>query len=234
IQNPRHIEVQVLADTNGNAVALFERECTLQRRHQKVIEEAPSPTLTTDKRKEILEAALKIVRASQYTNAGTIEFLVDEKLNFYFLEMNTRIHEEHPVTEMITGIDLVEEQIRIAEGAPLRCTQGELEIDGHAIECRIYAEDPENNFFPCPGNIHFYKKPYGEGIRIDAALDSPGEISGAYDPMIAKLITRGANRQEAIERMAAALQEYYVHGIKTNIVFQQRLVGHNAFVENRL
>lgn len=234
IRDPRHIEVQVLGDNYGNAVALFERECTLQRRHQKVIEEAPSPTLGAEKRRELLRLALSMTKASGYTNAGTIEFLADGNLNFYFLEMNTRIQVEHPVTEMITGIDIVEEQIKIAAGEKLAWRQEDLEINGHAIECRIYAEDPENNFAPAPGKIHYYREPCHAEIRVDAAIAGPAEISGRYDPMIAKLIARGKNRNEAIKNMDRALTSFHIHGLTTNIAFQRNLINHTAFRGNKI
>ena len=234
IEKPRHIEVQVLADHFGNSLILFDRECSLQRRHQKVIEEAPSPSLNARKRKELLDHARKIIRASNYTNAGTIEFMADENLNFYFLEMNTRIQVEHPTTEMITGIDLVEEQIKIAEGKELLIKQGDLKINGHAIEARVYAEDPENKFFPSPGKIHFYREPVERNIRIDSSIDGPGEITDEYDPMISKIIGWGKNRNEAIDHLRGGLANYIIHGVKTNILFLIELLKSSGFKKNNL
>ncbi|WP_076558327.1 acetyl-CoA carboxylase biotin carboxylase subunit [Salimicrobium flavidum] len=228
IEEPRHIEIQVLADAHGNAVHLFERECSIQRRHQKVVEEAPSPVLTEKTRQKMGEAALKAVRALGYENAGTIEFLVDDDENFYFLEMNTRLQVEHPVTEEITGVDLVEQQLRVASGERLELTQEELEINGHAIEVRIYAEDPDN-FFPSPGKITEARFPEGEGIRLESAVHGTSEVTPFYDPMIAKLITTGKDRNEAIERMKEALESFHIEGIKTNIPMLEKVVSHEKF-----
>lgn len=234
IENPRHIEVQVLADNLGNAVHLHERECSVQRRYQKIIEESPSPTLTDEKRKAIFSTALKITKEIGYKNAGTIEFLVDNNLNFYFLEMNTRIQVEHPVTELRTGIDIVEEQIRIARGKEMGYTQDGIVAKGHAIECRIYAENPENGFLPAPGDITLYHEPRQRGVRIDSGIDGPCRISESYDPMIAKLICHGKTRNDAIETTKKALQEYIIQTEKTNIPYLQSIVCNNDFLENKI
>ncbi|WP_347860961.1 acetyl-CoA carboxylase biotin carboxylase subunit [Salimicrobium sp. PL1-032A] len=228
IEDPRHIEIQVLADTHGNAVHLFERECSIQRRHQKVVEEAPSPVLTEETREKMGEAALKAVRALGYVNAGTIEFLVDEEENFYFLEMNTRLQVEHPVTEEITGLDLVEQQLRVANGEELKVSQEDLKIAGHAIEVRIYAEDPDR-FFPSPGKITNAAFPEGEGIRLETAVHDSSEVTPYYDPMIAKLISTGSDRGEAIRRMTEALEDFTIEGIKTNIPMLQKVIRHERF-----
>ncbi|SDJ12343.1 acetyl-CoA carboxylase biotin carboxylase subunit [Salimicrobium halophilum] len=228
IEEPRHIEIQVLADTHGKAVHLFERECSIQRRHQKVVEEAPSPVLTEKTREKMGEAALKAVRALGYVNAGTIEFLVDEEENFYFLEMNTRLQVEHPVTEEITGLDLVEQQLRVANGEELKVSQEDLKISGHAIEVRIYAEDPDR-FFPSPGKITDAAFPEGEGIRLETAVHGSSEVTPFYDPMIAKLITTGSDREEAIQRMTEALKDFKIEGIKTNIPMLQKVIRHERF-----
>jgi 3-methylcrotonyl-CoA carboxylase alpha subunit len=234
LDEPRHIEFQILGDNQGNVIHLFERECSIQRRYQKIIEESPSPTLTPELRKKMGEAAVRIGKKIGYTNAGTIEFLVDKDLNFYFLEMNTRIQVEHPVTEMVTGTDLVEEQILIAEGLPLRLKQETLQQKGHAIECRIYAEDPENNFMPSPGKMTLYREPVMDHIRIDKGITAESEISSSYDPMICKLISWGNNREEARERIIAALGEYAIHGIRTNISYLSRLLVSKAFISNSI
>ncbi len=234
IENPRHIEVQILADNFGNCIHLFERECTIQRRHQKIIEEAPSPTLTEEVRQEITMAAVKIAKHIGYNNVGTIEFLVDQQLNFYFLEMNTRIQVEHPITEMITGIDIVEEQISVAKGNPLRFIQDDIQRNGHAIECRIYAENPSNNFLPAPGNITLYKAPDMENIRIDSSINRVTAIKSEFDPMIAKLVSWGENREDARSRMLKALDEYYILGIENNISYLKEIHNHPAFIENSL
>ncbi|MCL6585595.1 MAG: acetyl-CoA carboxylase biotin carboxylase subunit [Anoxybacillus sp.] len=228
IENPRHIEIQLLADKHGNCVYLWERECSIQRRHQKVIEEAPSPFLDEDTRRNMGEAAVRAAKYIGYTNAGTIEFLVDEQKNFYFLEMNTRLQVEHPVTEEITGIDLVEEQLRVAAGERLGYTQQAIERNGHAIEVRIYAEDPKT-FFPSPGTITAFQLPEGEGIRNETAVTSGMAVTPFYDPMIAKLITKGTTREEAIARMVQALEHYQVEGIKTNIPMLKDVLNHHAF-----
>jgi propionyl-CoA carboxylase alpha chain len=233
IVEPRHIEIQVLADTFGHTVHLFERECSIQRRHQKVVEEAPSSLLTPDVRNAMGEAAVRAARVVRYVGAGTVEFLVDRDLRFYFMEMNTRLQVEHPVTECITGLDLVAEQIRIAEGEPLGYEQTDLSIAGHAIECRIYAEDPARGFLPDPGRLHIHRPPSGPGVRVDAGVEEGGEIPLFYDPMIAKLVVSGATRAEAIARMDAALSEYRVAGVQTTIPFCRFVMQHEAFRSGR-
>ncbi len=232
VEEPRHIEIQVIGDKHGNVVHLFERECSIQRRHQKIIEESPSPTLTPEVRKKMCEAAVKIARKIEYNSAGTIEFLVDKQQHFYFLEMNTRIQVEHPVTEEVTGVDLVAEQISVAAGKPLSFRQEEIQQKGHAIECRIYAEDPANNFLPSPGDILFIDPP-AKG-RIDAAIEKPVTVHSFYDPMISKLIIHAGDRNEAIRKMESALRHYAIIGIKTNIPYLIQLVRSNAFRENKI
>ncbi len=234
LEEPRHIEFQILGDNFGNVVHLFERECTIQRRYQKIIEEAPSPTLTPDLRSSMGEAAVAIGKGINYSGAGTIEFLVDKNLNFYFLEMNTRIQVEHPVTELTTGIDIVEEQLYIASGETLRIKQKELFQTGHAIECRIYAEDPANNFLPSPGNLSLYQKPVGDFIRVDDAMIEPYQVSSFFDPMIAKLITYGKTREEARFQMFGALQNYGIHGIKNNISYLSAIVQNVNYINNTI
>lgn len=235
IEAPRHVEVQVLGDQQGHIVHLFERECSLQRRHQKIIEEAPSPTLTPEVREQICNAAVQLAAAIGYQSAGTLEFLVGPDLSFYFLEMNTRIQVEHPVTELITGVDIVEQQINIARGEPLALQQKEIRQKGHAIECRIYAEDPEQQFLPSPGTMSFYKEPYGENIRIDGMhLQEGAIITGDFDPMIAKLITWGTDREAARTKMTEALEQYFIYGIKNNIAFLLGVLHHPDFIENRI
>lgn len=234
IHEPRHVEIQVLADHYGNVVHLFERECSIQRRYQKIVEESPSPSLDVLTREAMGNAAVALCKSIGYRNAGTIEFLLDADRNFYFLEMNTRIQVEHPVTEMVTGIDLVEEQIRIAQGYPLRFQQTEIRQHGHAIECRIYAEDPENNFLPSPGTIAAYEEPAAEGIRIDSALDGPAEISPMFDPMISKLIVWSPSRAETIQKATDALKKYFIAGIKTNIPFLIALLDEVDFQQNKI
>ncbi len=229
VERPRHIEIQVLADLHGNAVYLGERECTIQRRHQKVIEECPSPLVDAEMRARMGDAALRVVKAANYHNAGTVEFLVDRDRRFYFLEMNTRLQVEHPVTEMVTGIDLVKQQIRIAAGEKLSFLQQDVVLRGSAIECRIYAEDPENNFFPSPGKIHFLRTPAGPGIRDDSGVYEGWTVPIDYDPLISKLAAWGATRDEALERMKRALREYRVEGIKTNISFFSEILEHPNF-----
>ncbi len=231
IVQPRHIEFQVLADEHGNCVHLFERECSIQRRHQKVIEEAPSSILTPEVRAAMGEAAINAALACGYTNAGTVEFLIDKDLNFYFMEMNTRLQVEHPVTEMITGLDLVAEQLRVAEGELLGFTQDDVQMQGHAIECRVYAEDPENNFLPSPGTLTVHRPPAGLGVRLDAGVEEGGEIPIHYDPMIAKLVTYATTREGAIRKMARALDEYDVAGVKTTIPFCAFVMEHEAFLK---
>lgn len=234
IEEPRHIEFQILGDNHGNVVHLFERECSIQRRYQKMIEEAPSPTLTPEIRARMGEAAVNIGKAIGYNNAGTIEFLVDSALNFYFLEMNTRIQVEHPVTEMITGVDLVEEQIRIASGEKLRLKQEELSINGHAIECRIYAEDPENGFAPSPGRMTCYMEPSGPNIRVDSGISGSPVIPSHFDPMISKLIVNAPTRKEALNGITEALNHYTIQGIRTNISYLKELINHDAFIHNKV
>jgi acetyl-CoA carboxylase biotin carboxylase subunit len=229
IVNPRHIEMQVLADEHGNTVYLGERECSLQRRHQKVVEEAPSPIVDADMRKRMGEVAVRVARAAAYTNAGTVEFLVDQQKNFYFLEMNTRLQVEHPVTELITGLDLVHLQIRIAAGLRLPFTQDEVVIRGHAIECRIYAEDPDNNYFPSPGKITLLLTPSGPGIRHDSGIYEGWTVPMDYDPLLAKLIAYASDRGQAISRLTRALNEYFVGGIKTNISLFRRILSDPDF-----
>jgi acetyl-CoA carboxylase, biotin carboxylase subunit len=235
IDQPRHIEIQVFSDTRGNVVHLGERECSIQRRHQKVIEECPSPINDPALRVKMGEAAIKIARAVNYVGAGTVEFLVaDATREFYFLEMNTRLQVEHPVTELVTGIDLVREQITVADGAPLAFKQDEIRWDGHAIECRIYAEDPENNFFPSPGRITFLQAPSGPGIRDDSGVRSGSEVSIHYDPMISKLAAWGRTRAQAIDRLRRALDEYRIEGIKTTLPFFREIVRDGEFIAGQL
>lgn len=229
IANPRHIEIQVLADNDGNTVYLWERECSIQRRHQKVVEEAPSPFLDPKTRQQMGEAAVRAAKEIGYTNAGTIEFLVDEEKNFYFLEMNTRLQVEHPVTEEITGLDLVEQQLKIAYGDLLAFEQSDIQLKGHAIEVRIYAEDPVR-FFPSPGQITAFTLPEGENVRNEAGVDATSKVTPFYDPMIAKLIVRGEDRLSAILELQRALSNYHVEGIKTNIPMLQEVAQHEAFI----
>lgn len=230
VTGPRHIEIQVMADNHGNIVYLFERECSIQRRHQKVIEEAPSCVLTPEIRKAMGECAVNVARACNYSGAGTVEFLLDENRNFYFLEMNTRLQVEHPVTEMITGIDLVKEQIQVARGEKLSFTQDELKINGHAIEVRVYAEDPMNNFLPDIGRLTTYRRPQGTGIRVDDGFEEGMDISIYYDPMIAKLVVHAKTRGEAINRMLRAISEYHITGVTTTLGFCSFVLRHDAFV----
>ena len=234
IVNPRHIEMQVLADEHGNTVWLGERECSIQRRHQKVLEEAPSPIVDADMRRRMGEVAVRVAEAAKYTNAGTIEFLVDQGKNFYFLEMNTRLQVEHPVTELTTGLDLVHLQIRIAAGEKLPFVQSEVEIRGHAIECRIYAEDPDNNYFPSPGRITMLLQPSGPGIRRDSGMYEGWSVPIDYDPLLAKLIGYGSDREQAIMRLERALSEYFVAGIKTNISLFKRILRDADFRAGKL
>jgi len=229
IVNPRHIEMQILADEHGNTLYLGERECSLQRRHQKVLEEAPSPVVDAEMRRRMGEVAVRVARAANYTNAGTVEFLVDPQKNFYFLEMNTRLQVEHPVTELVTGIDLVHLQIRIAAGEKLPLTQEDVEIRGHAMECRIYAEDPDNNYFPSPGRITLLLAPSGPGIREDSGMYEGWTVPMDYDPLLAKLIGYGSDREQAIARLTRALGEYFVGGIKTNISLFRRILSDPDF-----
>jgi acetyl-CoA carboxylase biotin carboxylase subunit len=229
IVNPRHIEMQMLADEHGSTVYLGERECSIQRRHQKVLEEAPSPLVDADMRRRMGEVAVRVARTAGYTNAGTVEFLVDQDKNFYFLEMNTRLQVEHPVTELITGIDLVHLQIRIAAGEKLPFKQEEIRIRGNAMECRIYAEDPDNNYFPSPGKITLLLAPSGPGIRRDSGMYEGWTVPIDYDPLLAKLIGYGTDRRQAIARLVRALNEYFVGGIKTNISLFRRILSDADF-----
>lgn len=229
VSSPRHIEIQVLGDTHGNIVHLFERDCSVQRRHQKVIEEAPSFVLTPEIREAMGKCAVDVARSVNYTGAGTVEFIMDEKLDFFFLEMNTRLQVEHPVTELITGIDLVKEQIRIARGEAISFKQEDLKIQGHALELRVYAEDPANNFLPDIGTLQTYVTPKGPGVRVDDGFEQGMEIPIYYDPMIAKLITYGKDRTEAIERMIRAIDEYNITGITTTLSFGRFVMQHEAF-----
>jgi acetyl-CoA carboxylase biotin carboxylase subunit len=233
VSSPRHIEIQVLADNYGNTVHLFERECSIQRRHQKVVEESPSSVLTPEIRQKMGEAAVMVAQSCNYRSTGTVEFLLDEQLNFYFLEMNTRLQVEHPVTEMITGIDLVEEQINIARGEKLRFRQNDLTINGHALELRVYAEDPLHDFLPATGTLTKYKTPQGEGIRVDDGYTEGMPIPVYYDPMIAKLITHGRNRTEAIQKMKAAIAGYTIEGVETTLPFGSFVMEHEAFLTGR-
>jgi len=235
VEKPRHIEIQIFADTHGNYVHLGERECSIQRRHQKVIEECPSPLNDPDLRRRMGEAAIKIARAVDYVGAGTVEFLFsDLTRDFYFLEMNTRLQVEHPVTELVTGFDLVREQINVAAGQPLSFTQDEVCWSGHAIECRVYAEDPDNNFFPSPGKIAYLRVPSGPGIRDDSGVSQGDEVSIHYDPMISKLAAWGGTREEAIDRLRRALDEYAVSGIKTTLPFFRDIVRDDEFIQAKL
>jgi acetyl-CoA carboxylase, biotin carboxylase subunit len=230
ITSPKHIEIQVMGDQHGNIVHLFERECSIQRRHQKVVEEAPSSVLTPEVRERMGRSAVDVARACQYYGAGTVEFIVDKDLNFYFLEMNTRLQVEHPVTEQITGVDLVKLQIRVAQGEKLPFAQEDLKILGHAVEVRVYAEDPKNNFLPDIGRLHTYVRPQGIGVRVDDGFEQGMDIPIYYDPMIAKLTTFGKDRTEAIERMVRAIDEYQITGIETTLAFGRFVMQHPAFL----
>ncbi|MCP4726549.1 MAG: acetyl-CoA carboxylase biotin carboxylase subunit [bacterium] len=229
LEKPRHIEFQILADKHGNTVHLFERECSIQRRHQKVIEEAPSPTLTAEERMKFGEIAVRAAEACGYSNAGTVEFLMDAHRNFYFLEMNTRIQVEHPVTEEVTGIDLVQEQFKISSGDKLGFSQNDIKLRGHSIESRIYAEDPLNDFYPSIGLIKELSEPTGNGIRIESGIKGSSEISIYYDPLIAKLVCTGQNRQGAMNRTKQALNDYVITGLKTNLAFCNFVMEHKKF-----
>lgn len=231
VTNPRHIEVQVLGDHFGNYVYVFERECSIQRRHQKVVEEAPSCVLTPEIREKIGEAAINAARSCEYTNAGTVEFILDDKLNFYFLEMNTRLQVEHPVSEMISGLDLVKEQIKIARGEKLSFSQSDLKINGHAIELRVYAEDPQNNFLPDIGTLEVYQKPEGLGIRVDDGFREGMDIPIYYDPMIAKLVVHGTDRTDAINKMKRAILDFKIRGVKTTLDFGLFVMNHSSFID---
>jgi len=234
IVNPRHIEMQILADEHGHTVYLGERECSIQRRHQKVLEESPSVVVDADMRRHMGDVAVRVAKAAGYTNAGTVEFLVDQEKNFYFLEMNTRLQVEHPVTELITGLDLVHLQIRIAAGESLPFRQEDITVRGHAIECRIYAEDPEQNFLPSPGKITLLTVPSGPGIREDSGMYEGWTVPIDYDPLLAKLISYGSDRQQAIERMRRALDEYFVGGIKSNLSLFRRILNDKDFEAGKI
>ncbi|MDG1819313.1 MAG: acetyl/propionyl/methylcrotonyl-CoA carboxylase subunit alpha [Porticoccaceae bacterium] len=234
IQQPRHIEIQIMADGHGNVIYLGERECSIQRRHQKVIEEAPSPFLNPATRQKMGEQSCALARAVDYQSAGTVEFIADADMNFYFLEMNTRLQVEHPVTELVTGQDLVELMIRVAAGEPLALTQEDISLKGWAMESRVYAEDPLRNFMPSTGRLSGYAEPQGDGVRVDSGVYEGGEVSMFYDPMIAKLITFGDSRNQAIERMVEALDNYYIRGVNHNISFLNALMVHPRFIEGRL
>lgn len=233
IENPRHIEIQILADQHGNAVHLFERECSIQRRHQKVIEEAPSSLLDEEMREEMGKAAVRLVSICSYTNAGTIEFIVDDKNRFYFLEMNTRLQVEHPVTEFITGLDMVKHQIWIAEGQKLSFSQSDLSINGHAIELRIYAEDPQNSFLPDTGILKKYNPSKGIGIRVDSGYEEGMEIPVEYDPLIAKLVSYGSNRAEAVARMKRAIDDFEIVGVKNTLDFGRSVMNDKNFCSGK-
>ena len=229
VTSPRHIEIQIMADSHGNILYLFERECSIQRRHQKVVEEAPSSVLTPEIRKAMGEAAVKVAQSCDYLGAGTVEFLLDENKNFYFLEMNTRLQVEHPVTEMITGMDLVEMQIRVARGEALQVKQEDLQIKGHAMELRVYAEDPLNDFLPSVGNLEVYQLPEGDGIRVDNGFEQGMDVPIYYDPMLSKLITYGKTREESIQKMIEAIADYQVEGVSTTLPFGTFVMQHEAF-----
>ena len=234
IVNPRHVEMQIFGDEHGNAVYLGERECSVQRRHQKVMEESPSPVVDEDMRQRMGEVAVRVAKAANYHNAGTVEFLVDEKRNFYFLEMNTRLQVEHPVTELVTGLDLVHLQMQVASGEKLPFRQEDVKVRGHAIECRVYAEDPDNNFFPSPGQITRLISPSGPGIRRDSGMYEGWKVPIEYDPLLAKLIGYGETRDDAIDRLLRALYEYFVGGIKTNISLFRRILRDPDFRAGKL
>ncbi len=232
-ERPRHVEIQILADKHGNVIHLGERDCSIQRRHQKLIEEAPCPVLSEDLRQKMGQAAVAAAKAVNYSSVGTVEFLLDQSGDFYFMEMNTRVQVEHPVTEMITGVDIIKEQIRSAAGLPLRFKQEDIKISGHAIECRINAEDPVK-FTPFPGKIDGYHTPGGLGVRVDSAVYDQYTVLPHYDSMIAKLIVHADTREEAIKRMARALDEYIIEGIKTTISFHQRIMSNKEFIEGNV
>ncbi len=234
IQSPRHIEFQIACDKYGNAIHLNERECSIQRRHQKIIEETPSAIMTPELRQKMGEIAVRVAKAANYDNIGTVEFLVDKNLNFYFLEVNARIQVEHPVTELTTGIDLVKLQVKIANGEKLQYSQSDIRQMGHALECRIYAEDPENNFFPSPGLINFFQEPKGIGIRYDNGVKQGYEVPIHYDPILAKLITYGANREESRIRMINALKENVILGVKTSTAFMIEVLKHPEYIKGNI
>jgi len=229
VTSPRHIEIQVMADSHGNILHFFERECSVQRRHQKVVEEAPSSILTPELREEMGIAATKVAKACDYLGAGTVEFLMDADHKFYFLEMNTRLQVEHPVSELISGVDLVELQIRIARGEELKIKQEDLKITGHALELRVYAEDPLNDFLPSVGKLETYKLPTGEGVRVDNGFEEGMDVPIYYDPMLSKLITYGKNRDEAIQMMLQAIEDYHIEGVQTTLPFGKFVFEHEAF-----
>lgn len=233
VTSPRHIEIQIMADTHGNVLYFFERECSIQRRHQKVVEEAPSCILTPELRTKMGEAAVNVAKSCDYVGAGTVEFLMDADMNFYFLEMNTRLQVEHPVTELITGVDLVELQILVARGEQLPMKQEDLKITGHALELRVYAEDPLNDFLPSVGNLSTYRLPVGEGIRVDNGFEEGMDIPIYYDPMLSKLITYGSNRNEAIQLMKHAINNYLVEGVQTTLPFGRFVCEHDAFISGK-
>jgi acetyl/propionyl-CoA carboxylase alpha subunit len=230
ISSPRHIEIQIMADSFGNTLYLFERECSIQRRHQKVVEEAPSSVLTPELRKKMGEAAVNVAESCNYQGAGTVEFLTDDKNNFYFLEMNTRLQVEHPVTELITGLDLVEMQIQVARGEKITIQQDDLQIKGHALELRVYAEDPMNNFAPSVGHLEVYQLPKGKNIRVDNGFEEGQDVPIYYDPMLSKLVTYGETRNEAIQLMIKAINDYKVVGVETTLSFGKFVCEHDAFV----
>lgn len=236
VETPRHVEVQILADSHGNVLHLFERECSVQRRHQKVIEEAPSPAAEQfpGLRDKMTEAAVALATAANYVNAGTVEFIVSPNGEFFFIEMNTRLQVEHPVTEAITGVDIVEQQIRIAAGQELAFDQGGVAIDGHAIECRIYAENPDKMFMPAPGEIGDYSEPEGEGIRVDTGVQANWKVTPFYDPMVSKVVAHGADRDEARQRMHDALGDYAIDGLTTNLAMHREVLMDQAFIEGRV
>ncbi|HRE47784.1 MAG TPA: hypothetical protein PLD47_08665, partial [Aggregatilineales bacterium] len=233
IENGRHIEIQILADMHGNCISLGERECSIQRRHQKLVEESPSPLVTEEMRQAMGAVAVAAARSVNYVNAGTIEFIVDKDRNFYFMEMNTRLQVEHPVTELVTGVDLVKEQLRIARGRKMEPTQETLQFHGHAIECRINAEDPYNNFLPSIGMISLHLAPTGPGVRLDSGIYAGYEVTPYYDSMLSKLIVWGANRPQAIRRLSRALSEYRIMGLKTNLPFHHKLVDSHHFISGK-
>jgi 3-methylcrotonyl-CoA carboxylase alpha subunit len=234
IKNPRHIEIQIIADNHGNTLHLFDRDCSIQRRHQKIIEEAPAPNIPKQLHEQMAKAAITVAKAIDYQGAGTIEFLLEDNKHFYFMEMNTRLQVEHPVSELITGIDLVEWQLKVAANESLPCKQEDINIKGHAVECRIYAEDPQQNFLPSIGTLTFLREPQGENIRIDTGVIEGSEVSMHYDPMIAKLITFGDDRSQAVNRMDLALTNYHIGGVKTNLAFLKAIIEHPDFIHASL